>query len=249
MTSSNIRVASERSESAFTHQLDILVRSFVIYFVNNNHLTISKLTTSLNEYIIEAAFVIKVFQNSNHQWIIVEINAEVVKTMRAITVSYLDFITSQAFNRNTRNSAFVELISFSNQWTVDRIKLRAIIIKFHQIIINYRSIFLFIISKNSPFNDSFSFINDTSSRRYFHSFASRFKSRFLRNLDDFSMSEHKQSTLFIDKSITFSFNESDIIWHSLIETFVEKIIYDHFIKFHQTFSLSLNVMNDQFIEI
>ena len=202
------------------------------------------MTTSLNKYIIEATFVIKIFQNSNHQWIIVEINVEIIKTMRVIIVSYFDFITSQTFNRNTRNSTFVKLILFLNQWIVDRIKLRAIIIKFYQIIINYRSVFLFIISKNSSFNDSFSFINNTSSKRYFHSFASRFKSRFLRNFNDFSMSEHKQNTSFINKSTTFSFNENDIIQHSSIETFVEKIIYDHFIKSHQTFSSSLNVMSD-----
>ena len=131
--------------------------------------------------------------------------------MRTITVSYLDFITSQIFNRNTRNSASAESILFSNQWIVDRIKLRAIIIRFHQIIINYRSAFLLIISKNLSFNDSFSFINNTSSRRYSHSFASRLKSRFLRDLDDFSMLKHKQNTSFIDKLITSSFNESDII--------------------------------------
>ena len=131
--------------------------------------------------------------------------------MRIITISYFDFITSQALNRNTRNSVFIESISFLNQWIVDRIRLRAIIIKFHQTIINYWSIFLFIISKNSSFNDLFSFIDDTSLRRYFHSFASRFKSRFLRNFDDFSMSKHKQSTSFINKLIISSFNESDII--------------------------------------
>ena len=190
------------------------------------------MTTSLNEYIIEATSVIKVFQNSDHQWIIVEINVEIIKIMRVITISYSDLITSQVLNRNTRNSTFIESISFSNQWIVDRIKLRAIIIRFHQIIINYRSVFLFIISKNSSFNDSFSFIDDTSLKRYFHSFASRLKSRFLRNLDDFSMSRHKQNTSFINKSTTFSFNENDIIRYSFIETFVEEIIYDHLIKFH-----------------
>ena len=191
MTSFNIQVVSKRSESAFTHQFSILARSFVIYFVNNYHLTINKLTTSLNEYIIEAAFAIKVFQNSNHQWTISEINVEIIKTMRIITILYFDFITSQTLNRNTRNSTSVESTLFLNKWTINRIKLRAIIIKFHQIIINYRSIFLLIILKNSSFNDSFSFINDTLSKWYFHSFASRSKSRFLRNLDNSSMSEHK----------------------------------------------------------
>ena len=169
--------------------------------------------------------------------------------MRAITISYPDFITSQTFNRNTRNSTSVESISFSNQWTVDRIKLRAIIIRFHQTIINYRSAFLLIISKNSLFNDSFPFTDDTLSKRYSHSFASRFKSRFLRNFNDFLMSEHKQNTSFIDKSIIFSFNESDIIQHLFIETFVEKTIYNHFIKSHQTFLSNSDTMNDQFIKI
>ena len=150
--------------------------------------------------------------------------------MRTITISYFDFITSQTLNKNTRNLISIESTSFLNKWTIDRIKLRAIIIKFHQTIINYRSIFLFIILKNSSFNDSFPFIDDTSSKRYSHSFASRSKSRFLRNLDDFSMSEHKQSTSFINKSITSSFNENDIIRHSFIETFAEKTIYDHFIE-------------------
>ena len=152
--------------------------------------------------------------------------------MRAITILYFDFITLQTFNRNTRNSAFIESASFLNEWTIDRIKLRAAIIKFYQIIISYRSVFLFIISKNSSFNDLFPFINDTSLRRYFHSFASRFKSRFLRNFDDFSMLKHKQNTSYIDKSITSSFNENNIIRHLFIETFAEKIIYDHFIEFY-----------------
>ena len=152
--------------------------------------------------------------------------------MRIITISYFDFITLQAFNKNIRNSTSIESTSFLNKWTINRIKLRATIIKFHQITINYRLIFLFIISRNSLFNDLFSFIDDTSLKRYFHSFASRFKLRFLRNLDDSSMSEHKQNTSSINKSTTFSFNENNIIRHSFIETFAEKIIYDHSIKFH-----------------
>ena len=151
--------------------------------------------------------------------------------MRIITILYLDFIISQTLNRNTRNSISVESTLFLNEWTIDRIRLRATIIKFYQTIINYWSVFLFIISKNLSFNDSFLFIDDTSSKKYFHSSASRFKSRFLRNLDDSSMSEHKQSTLFIDKLITSSFNKNDIIRHSFTETFVEKTIYDHFIEF------------------
>ena len=110
----NIRVASKRFESAFTHQSDILAEPFIIYFVNNNHLAINKLTALLNEYIIEAAFVIKVFQDLNHQWVIVEINVEVIKTVRIITISYFDFIISQTFNRNTRNLTFVKSISFLN---------------------------------------------------------------------------------------------------------------------------------------
>ena len=62
------------------------------------------------------------------------------------------------------------------------------------------------------------------------------------------MPEHKQNTSFIDKPITSSFNESDIIRHSFIETSVEKTIYDHLIEFHQTSSSSSDAMNDQFIE-
>ena len=203
---------------------------------------------SLNEYIIETAFIIKIFQNSSHQWIINEINVEVIKTVRTITILYFDFIISQIFNKNTRNSTSVKLTLFLNEWTIDRIKLHAIIIKFHQIIINYRSVFLFIISKNLSFNDSFSSIDNTSSKQYFHSFASRFKLRFLRNLDNFSMSEHKQNTSFINKSIIFSFNENNIIRHSFIETFAERTIYNYLIEFHQTFSSNLNTMNDQFIK-
>ena len=131
--------------------------------------------------------------------------------MRVITISYFNFITSQTFNKNTRNSTSVESTSFLNEWTIDRIKLRAIIIKFHQTIINYWSIFLFIIPKNSLFNDSSSFIDNTSLKQYSHLFASQFKSRFLRNLNDFSMLKHKQNTSFINKLIISSFNENNII--------------------------------------
>ena len=213
-----------------------------------------KLTIQLKTNIIEAAFALKIFLQTNHVYIKKILN-QTRRIINHIISINLDFVSSATTisRRNTRNSKFVKSIVFSSKWIISRQSVfKKTVIKFKTDIENFRQRYFQLKTK------TFSSADNISSNKKFNFFALKFESRFLKSvyskfirdqnqfrftstnsLNLSSISEVRRKQLNILKiinrfSISFIDSNQSRFWFKSVissstEISVEKIIYNHFI--------------------
>ena len=165
---------------------------------------------SIDRNVINIAFVLLTFRQTNHQWII-----ETFEKMNLIVIVIIIFNSSSTSSvvsiRNIRNSS-IEFLTFFDNWFINRTAYRTAIKVFHSVIVQYCLLcqyksYLFkskIDEKQFNLLNISSFIDDISSQSEFTVLRSKIK--YFIDIDDNSIFG-RNNKKFI--SIIHNINDSD----------------------------------------